>query len=177
MGPCGSFGGRLSKLEERPLQTALQKGVWEQADGGFKVSGGLMCLVHSGLWEAKLSKRCSGSSSSNWEDAQAKVDWCLANWWTTGPCPRRGMASPRTIDFLGWKRWLQYGGWSMQHEAWQVWPPVIGISPWDFLGKNTGVGCYFILQGTLLTQGSNLVSCTMGRFFTDWTTREALDCL
>lgn len=48
MGPCGAFRGRLSELEERPLQIALQKGVWEQADGGFKVSGGLMCLVHSG---------------------------------------------------------------------------------------------------------------------------------
>lgn len=45
---CGSFRGRLSKLEERPLQTTLQKGIWEQAGGGFKVSGGLVCLVHSG---------------------------------------------------------------------------------------------------------------------------------
>ena len=27
---------------------------------------------------------------------------------------------------------------------------------WDFPGKNTGVGCPFLLQGILLTQGSNL---------------------
>ena len=26
---------------------------------------------------------------------------------------------------------------------------------WDFLGKNTGVGCHFLLQGIFLTQGSN----------------------
>ena len=26
---------------------------------------------------------------------------------------------------------------------------------WDFPGKNTGVGCYFLLQGIFLTQGSN----------------------
>ena len=27
---------------------------------------------------------------------------------------------------------------------------------WDSLGKNTGVGCHFLLQGIFLTQGSNL---------------------
>ena len=27
---------------------------------------------------------------------------------------------------------------------------------WDFPGKNTGVGCHFLLQGIFLTQGSNL---------------------
>ena len=29
------------------------------------------------------------------------------------------------------------------------------LCPWDFPGKNTGVGCHFLLQGILLTQGSN----------------------
>ena len=29
-------------------------------------------------------------------------------------------------------------------------------SPWDFSGKNTGVGCCFLLQGIFLAQGSNL---------------------
>ena len=30
------------------------------------------------------------------------------------------------------------------------------LCPWDSVGKNTGVGCHFLLQGILLTQGSNL---------------------
>ena len=29
------------------------------------------------------------------------------------------------------------------------------LCPWDFPGKNTGVGCYFLLQETFLNQGSN----------------------
>ena len=29
------------------------------------------------------------------------------------------------------------------------------LSVWDFLGKSTGVGCHFLLQGIFLTQGSN----------------------
>ena len=28
------------------------------------------------------------------------------------------------------------------------------LCPWDFLGKNTGVGCHFLLQGIFPTQGS-----------------------
>ena len=29
------------------------------------------------------------------------------------------------------------------------------LCPWDFPGKNTGVGCHFLLQGIFLMQGSN----------------------
>ena len=29
------------------------------------------------------------------------------------------------------------------------------LCPWDFPSKNTGGGCYFHLQGTIPTQGSN----------------------
>ena len=29
------------------------------------------------------------------------------------------------------------------------------LGPWDFLGKSTGVGRHFLLQGIFLTQGSN----------------------
>ena len=30
------------------------------------------------------------------------------------------------------------------------------LCPWDFPGKNTGVGCHFFFQGIFLSQGSNL---------------------
>ena len=29
------------------------------------------------------------------------------------------------------------------------------LCPWDYLGKNTGVGCHFLLQGIFPSQGSN----------------------
>ena len=39
--------------------------------------------------------------------------------------------------------------------------------PWDFPGKNTGVGSHFLLQGIFLTQESNPVSSALaGGFFT-----------
>ena len=41
--------------------------------------------------------------------------------------------------------------------------------PWDFPGKTIGVGCYFLLQGILLTQGLNpcLRHLTCGFFTTE----------
>ena len=36
----------------------------------------------------------------------------------------------------------------------ELWPAKF-LFPWDFSGKNTGVGCHFLLQGIFLTQGSN----------------------
>ena len=30
------------------------------------------------------------------------------------------------------------------------------LCPWDFLGKNTGVDCHFLLQGIFITQSLNL---------------------
>ena len=43
----------------------------------------------------------------------------------------------------------------------------------DFPGKNTGVGCHFLLQGIFPTQGSNRVTCIAGRRVTIWATRGA----
>ena len=41
-----------------------------------------------------------------------------------------------------------------------LWPhglqPTRFLYPWDFPGKNIGVGCHFLLQGNFSTQGSNL---------------------
>ena len=38
---------------------------------------------------------------------------------------------------------------------WQE-PPARLLCPWDSPGKNTGVGCHFLLQRIIPTQGSNL---------------------
>ena len=40
------------------------------------------------------------------------------------------------------------------------------LCPWNFPGKNTGVSCHFLLQGIILTQGTNL-SLLLGHLDTD----------
>ena len=45
--------------------------------------------------------------------------------------------------------------------------PTRFLCPWDFPGKNTGLGYHFLLQGIFLNQGLNPQSSTLaGRFFT-----------
>ena len=43
----------------------------------------------------------------------------------------------------------------------------------EFSGTNTRDGSHSLLQGTFLTQGSNLGSCIAGRFLAIWATRKA----
>ena len=42
-----------------------------------------------------------------------------------------------------------------------------------FPGKGTGMGCHFLLQRIFQPKDWTWVSCTKGRFFTIWATREA----
>ena len=41
-----------------------------------------------------------------------------------------------------------------------LWPARL-LCPWDFPGKNTGVGCLALLKGIFLTQGLNLNPCVL----------------
>ena len=56
----------------------------------------------------------------------------------------------------------------MSDSLWSYGLPTILLRPWDFPGKNTGVGCHFLLQRIFTTQGSNWVSHIAGRCFTVW---------
>ena len=50
-------------------------------------------------------------------------------------------------------------------------PP--GSCPWDFPGKNTGVGCHFLLQVIFLTEGLNLHLLYCMWILYNWATWEA----
>ena len=47
--------------------------------------------------------------------------------------------------------------WSLSHGLTLATPCTVTqlLCPWDFPGKNAGVGCHFLLQGLFLTQGLN----------------------
>ena len=46
------------------------------------------------------------------------------------------------------------------------------LHPWDFPGKNTGVGCHFFSRRSSRPRNWTQVSCIVGRHFTVWATRE-----
>ena len=50
--------------------------------------------------------------------------------------------------------------------------PARRFCAWDFPGKNTGVGCHFLLQGVFLTQGLNSCLLHCRRILYRWTTWE-----
>ena len=84
------------------------------------------------------------------------------------------------IDGTNWPIWIRkmknvkldpYFEWKWMHSVVSDSLRPHGLySPWNSLGQNTGVGSLSFLQGIFPTQ----VSCITGRFFTSWTTREAL---
>ena len=52
--------------------------------------------------------------------------------------------------------------------------PITFLWPWDFPGKNTGMGCHFLLQGIFPIQGLNLRLLHCSETLYCQTTREAL---
>ena len=50
--------------------------------------------------------------------------------------------------------------------------PVRLLCPWNFLGRNTGVGCYVLLQGIFRSQGTNPRILHCKEILNFWTTRE-----
>ena len=56
---------------------------------------------------------------------------------------------------------------SPPHELW----PARVLCPWNFPGKNTGVGSRFLLQG--IFRNGACISCIAGGFFTNWATSRA----
>ena len=47
--------------------------------------------------------------------------------------------------------------------------------PWNSPGQNTGMGSLSLLQGIFQPRDWTQVSCTAGRFYTSWATREAME--
>ena len=65
-----------------------------------------------------------------------------------------------TLFLLSWSNVLKSASISLSVVSDSLWPhgpyPTRLLHPWNSPGKNTGVGCHFLLQGTFPTQGSNL---------------------
>ena len=78
--------------------------------------------------------------------------------WTVKKAERRRIDA---FELWCWRRLLRVP-WTARRSNQSI---LKKISPWDFLGKNTGVGCYFLLQGIFPTRNSTCVSCLAGGLF------------
>ena len=67
-----------------------------------------------------------------------------------------GLYSPWGLKEWDMTEWLSFQSPSHVQLFATTWTVAARLlCPWDFPGKNTGVGCHFLLKGIFLTQGSN----------------------
>ena len=93
----------------------------------------------------------SWTQLNDWTELPS-VWWALpqVTTWPT-PSPPAGQKS-HLFKYEKWK-WSH----SVMSDSATLWTvPARHLHPWDFPGKITGVGCYFLLQGVFPTQESNL---------------------
>ena len=93
--------------------------------------------------------------------------------------PHSPAPQPHPSPHTYWGSYLEWAtAWGHEYETWGTLLPPCGsvisdslqpcclhptrlLCPWDSPGKNTGVGCHFLLQGVFPTQGLNL--CLLNR--------------
>ena len=94
-------------------------------------------------WEGLGAGEGDNKGWDDWMASLTQWTWVWVNsgsWWWTG--------RPGVLQFMRSQRvghdWVTELNWT------EALPSMV------FSGKNTGVGCHFLLQGIFLTQGSNL---------------------
>ena len=108
----------------------------DHSPSGFSVHEILQAKILE--WVAMPSSR-----GYSWPTAQTHVSYASC---ITG----RFFTTSATWEALNWTRLVMSD--SLRPHGLQ---PTRLLSPWDFPGKSTGVGCQFLLQGIFLTQGLN----------------------
>ena len=119
-----------------------------------------------------------GNFLGSWDSVILGEKWWQVSWYefqkkTTFPSPTQScllgalgeIVFPQTLGFLSelapmlWKCYLSKH-WVTQSCPTLLWPcrllPARLLCPWNSPGKNTGVGCHFLLQGIFPTQGSKV---------------------
>ena len=96
-----------------------------------------------------------------WMASPTRWTWVWASsgswWWTGRPGMLQSMGSQRVRH--DWATELIDSYLYIIHIIYNyfyIFPYMLNyLCPWDSPGKNTGVGCHFLVQGIFLTQGSN----------------------
>ena len=108
------------------------------------IATGYVCLVNT--WRVIMQLRAAFSTLFN------KCRWQVATLW-------HGPALENETSFFAKndQRQVCVFSCSSVSDSLQLHglKPTRLFCPWNFPGKNTGVGCYFLLQGIFPTQGSN----------------------
>ena len=105
----------------------------------------------------KITLNPFNNQSSNWAPFHKKPGWEESVTWKTSCDKMIGTRRYHRTEKELVVNWLTVV--QLLSHVQPLWPhrlkPARLLCPWDFSGKNNGVGCHFILQGIFLTQGLN----------------------
>ena len=158
---------------------ASHKGVNTVRDCGSHIQ---VCL-HSQIC---LFFKLRNGAMKNWEERWPCLWWpCL--WWPClgvscgdSSCVRDVLQDPIQVALVGSLPCLLSSSAVSNSLRPHELQPSRRLCPWNFPGKNTGMGCHFLLQGIFPTQGSNLFLPSLlhcRRLLYHWATGEALGSL
>ena len=153
--------------------------LWTAFGEAHKALWGTKALSLTAYWELKLVNNCmSQLESGSFTPSQALKWLVLANSLTVTSerlCSRATQLRP---SWIPGPQKLYMCACSVVSDSLKPHrlQPARLLCPWDFSGKNTGVGCRFLLQGLFLTQGANwhllcLLHCRWILYH--WATKEA----
>ena len=116
-----------------------------------------MKSTRRGSFPVHRSEKTPGSKYSSTSGLSPRGAWKIP--WTEEPSGLQSMGSQsrtRLSDFSSLHFSKVKGSVVSSSLQPQGLSPAKLLCPWDSPGKGTGVGCHFLLQGTFLTQESNL---------------------
>ena len=125
----------LMKMKEKSEKIGLKLNIWIMASGSitsWQIDGETVETVTDFIW--------GGSKITADGDCSYEIKRCLL-------LGRKVMTNLESEES------------EVAQSCPTLWPhglqPTRLLRPWDSLGKNTGVGCHFLLQGIFPNQGSN----------------------
>ena len=126
----------------------------------YKTSGEKKKLRRFALGERLLIKTYTDSKKWKKKKMGNFGIWSPNSLWTGSWMRWRHSCQHGICFFMEKQQWLKFmKKWKVKvsdslqpHERY----PIMLLCPWNFPGKNTEMGCHFLLQGILPTQGSNL---------------------
>ena len=146
--------GIINSMDLSLSKSALSRSWWWIGKPGVLQSTGLQRVRHD--WETEL----------NWTHKYGSPRWKkLTAWWPNWTRDTCCHSSKNWPQIHGSKQTLELSNACMHAKSLQSCPTLCDpmnnslpgfFCPWDSLGKNSAVGCCFLLQGIFPTQGSNL---------------------
>ena len=117
---------------------------------------GAFSTVLSKQFSKRIKETCKVMSSSLWSSPSSSPTPCVSSFLCS--CPRRKCLFSQSTQICCYCYLVTKSYWTLCDPPHRLQPTRL-LHPWDFPGKNIGVGCHYLPLRLFLTQGLNLHLC------------------